>query len=669
MALQPAHSTDRQQFHDLVEELANQLCPAVDGEFDFSVKVSAHDESIDKLQMLINLVLDSARRSLDDLTEKNRDLAERTDSLTRARSALEHEAAERANSETKYRAILDNAADGIVTIDENGIVESFNAAAGGIFGYSAAEVLGRNIKMLMPAPDREEHDGHIHNYLRTGVAKVVGIRREIVGRRQDGSTFPIDLHVAELHLGEQRMFTGIVRDITQQKQTQERMRENNAMMIDALEREKRSAIQLEAAMERLTAARDQAKSASRAKSEFLANMSHEIRTPMTAILGFADALLDNLHDPENVEAVSIIKQNGQHLLQIINDILDISKIEAGKLEVERIRCSPAQVVAEVKALMQVRADAKDLRILTEYIGNVPETIESDPTRLKQILVNLVGNAVKFTEVGGVRLIIRFIDDGPEPKMQFDVLDTGIGMTAEHVSRLFQAFSQADSSTTRKFGGTGLGLMISKRLAEMLGGNITVESKLGQWSQFRFTVTTGPLDGVKMLEDPAMAAIANPEEITAAKGDVSSLDCRILLAEDGPDNQRLIAHMLKKAGAQVAVVENGKLAADAALAARDGDKPFDVIVMDMQMPVMDGYEATGLLRQKGYTRPILALTAHTMAGDRQKCLAAGCDDYAMKPIDRYKLIESIKTLLAPAKAADTSHAQLIGAAAASQASSD
>ena len=662
MASQPAHSADRQQLHDLVEELADQLCPAVDGEFDFAVKVSAHDESIDKLQMLINLVLDSARRGLDDLTKKNRDLAEHSDSLTRARSALEHEAAQRAHSEIQYRAILDNAADGIVTIDEGGIVESFNAAASRIFGYIAEEVLGRNIKMLMPSPDREGHDGYIHDYLRTGVAKVVGIRREVVGRRKDGSTFPLDLHVAELQLGERRVFTGVVRDITEQKQTQDRMRENNAMMIDALEREKRSAIQLEAAMERLTAARDQAKSASRAKSEFLANMSH-------AILGFADALLDNLHDPENVEAVSIIKQNGQHLLQIINDILDISKIEAGKLEVERIRCSPAQVVAEVKALMQVRADAKDLRILTEYIGNVPETIESDPTRLKQILVNLVGNAVKFTEVGGVRLIIRFIDDGPEPKMQFDVLDTGIGMTAEHVSRLFQAFSQADSSTTRKFGGTGLGLMISKRLAEMLGGNITVESKLGQWSQFRFTVTTGPLDGVKMLEDPAMAAIANPEEITAAKGDVSSLDCRILLAEDGPDNQRLIAHMLKKAGAQVAVVENGKLAADAALAARDGDKPFDVIVMDMQMPVMDGYEATGLLRRKGYTRPILALTAHTMAGDRQKCLAAGCDDYAMKPIDRYKLIESIKTLLAPAKAADTSHAQLIGAAAASQASSD
>ncbi|MCH7871762.1 MAG: response regulator, partial [Planctomycetes bacterium] len=336
---------------------------------------------------------------------------------------------------------------------------------------------------------------------------------------------------------------------------------------------------------------------------------------------------------------------GRHLLQIINDILDSSKIEAGKLEVERIRCSPVQIVAEVKSLMQVRADAKNLRLLTEYIGDIPQTIETDPTRLKQILVNLVGNAIKFTEVGGVRLITRFVEHSAQPRMQFDVIDTGLGMTPEQLSRLFQAFSQADSSTTRNFGGTGLGLMISKRLAEMLGGDITVESKLGEWSQFRITVTTGPLDGVRMLDDPAAAEIAQPEETTVAKADVASLDCRILLAEDGPDNQRLIAFLLKKAGADVTVKENGKLAADAALAARDQGNPFDVILMDMQMPVMDGYEATDLLRQNGYSGPIIALTAHAMAGDRKKCIDAGCDDYATKPINLKKLLMTIRTHLA------------------------
>jgi len=232
-------------------------------------------------------------------------------------------------------------------------------------------------------------------------------------------------------------------------------------------------------------------------------------------------------------------------------------------------------------------------------------------------------------------------------MQFDIIDTGIGMTPEQMGKLFQSFSQADTSTTRKFGGSGLGLMISKRLAEMLGGDVTVFSEPDEGSTFRITVTTGALDGVKMLDDPATATIAQPETVAATKPDADKLDCRILLAEDGPDNQRLIGHILKKAGAEVTIVENGKMAVEDALAAlnqrREGDpeQPFDVILMDMQMPVMDGYEATGLLRLKGYTGPIIALTAHAMASDRQKCLDAGCDDYATKPIDRKKLIETIR----------------------------
>ncbi len=286
---------------------------------------------------------------------------------------------------------------------------------------------------------------------------------------------------------------------------------------------------------------------------------------------------------------------------------------------------------------------------------MPETIQNDPTRLKQILVNLIGNAIKFTETGGVRLVTRFVDDGAEPNIQFDVVDTGLGMTKEQVGKLFQAFTQADTSTTRKFGGTGLGLMISKRLAEMLGGDITIESKPGEGSTFRVTINTGSLDGVKMIADPLSATIITPDmTATAPSTDQPALEGRcILLAEDGPDNQRLITHFLKKAGAEVTVKENGKLAADAALAARDEGNPFDVILMDMQMPVMDGYEATGLLRQKGYTAPIIALTAHAMAGDRQKCINAGCDDYATKPIGRKKLIETIRQHLAAPAMAETS----------------
>jgi PAS domain S-box-containing protein len=397
----------------------------------------------------------------------------------------------------------------------------------------------------------------------------------------------------------------------------------------------------------LVEARQAAETAARAKSEFLANMSHEIRTPMTAILGFTDVLLgQENHDDmtgERLEAVQTIKRNGEYLLGIINDILDLSKIEAGKMSVECVPCSPCRLLAEIVSLARVRAEAKGLPFQLEYEGPVPETIQTDPIRLRQILINLVSNAIKFTEVGTVRLVVRFLDDGPEPLMQFDVLDTGLGMTTDQVERLFQPFSQADASTTRRFGGTGLGLSISKRLTEMLGGKISVvRTQPGQGTHMRLTVATRPVAGVGMVEDPASATVvASPTAVEQSEASQVSLSgCRILLAEDGPDNRCLIVHVLEKAGAEVTVVENGRLAVDAALAAGAEGSPFDVVLMDMQMPVMDGYVATRLLREKGYGGPVIALTAHAMEGDRQKCLSVGCDDYASKPIDRKQLIATI-----------------------------
>ena len=394
-----------------------------------------------------------------------------------------------------------------------------------------------------------------------------------------------------------------------------------------------------------------AEMASQSKSEFLANMSHEIRTPMTAILGFTENLLDpDLSSSDKLNAIYTVRRNGEHLLEIINDILDISKIEAGRLVTESVRFSPVELIADVKTLMQVRADAKDLALIVEFDGPVPESIENDPTRLKQILVNLVGNAIKFTAKGSVRIVTSIVGtapiDGPGPAgpmIQFDVIDTGSGIQESQLETLFHAFTQADSSTTRQFGGTGLGLNISKRLAAMLGGDVTVESTYGEGSRFRATVSTGSLDDVKMLANPTAIVTRNNEAVGLEASEV--LDCRILLAEDGPDNQRLIGHVLKKAGAKVTIVDNGKLAVNAALGvnrrrADDPVQPFDCILMDMQMPVMGGYEATTLLRDRGYTGPIIALTAHAMAGDRQKCIDAGCDDYATKPIDRKKLIETI-----------------------------
>ncbi|MEO2018267.1 MAG: ATP-binding protein [Fuerstiella sp.] len=376
------------------------------------------------------------------------------------------------------------------------------------------------------------------------------------------------------------------------------------------------------------------------KSEFLANMSHEIRTPMTAILGFADVLRSNVQRSENIDAVETIQRNGKYLLGIINHILDLSKIEAGKIELEHLSCSPSQIVADVVSLIGVRAAARNIALTVEFDGPIPAEIRSDPTRLRQILINLVGNAIKFTEIGGVRLKLQLIQsDFEAPRLQFSVIDTGIGMEEEQIARLFQPFMQADSSTSRKFGGTGLGLTISRRLAEMLGGHIAITSTPGEGSTFTFLVDLDEEDVGKLVATPFVNPRASDDSENTQK--TRELSCRILLAEDGPDNQRFISHVLKKSGAHVEIAENGQQAVDMILGPQtpgsDTDHlptpRFDVILMDMQMPVLDGYAATRQLRELGYTGPVIALTAHAMSGDKQKCLDAGCDDYVTKPIDR------------------------------------
>ncbi len=402
--------------------------------------------------------------------------------------------------------------------------------------------------------------------------------------------------------------------------------------------------ELELQTEQLQEAQAKAENANEAKSDFLANMSHEIRTPMTSIMGFADLLAEQVSTAETREEVAIIRRNGQHLLEIVNDILDISKIEAGKLEIENIVCSPRQIVDEVTALCQVRAVAKGLALSANFDGKIPETIHTDPTRFRQILFNLVGNAIKFTELGSVCVVARCLtDDLRHAQFQVDVVDTGIGMTSEQVARLFQPFMQADCSTTRRHGGTGLGLSISKRLAQMLGGDIEVISVPGQGSRFRATVGAGSLVGVPMSAAIVRPIPPLPDESSTAVA-AARVSCRILLAEDGPDNQRLISFVLRRAGADVTLVDNGELAVATALDAMHEGRPFDVILMDMQMPVLDGYAAAARLRAAGYRRPIIALTAHAMQSEREKTLAAGCDEFATKPIDLPNLLALIRRFL-------------------------
>ncbi|MBS0198217.1 MAG: CHASE domain-containing protein [Planctomycetes bacterium] len=405
----------------------------------------------------------------------------------------------------------------------------------------------------------------------------------------------------------------------------------------------------------LQEARAVAEAANRAKSEFLANMSHEIRTPMTAILGFADLLADDgdvMKAPQRRrEAITTIKRNGQHLLEIINDILDISKIEAGKMTVESIATDPAQIVEDVISLMRVRAEAKGIRLEHTYTSKLPRSFRCDPVRLKQVLVNLVGNAIKFTEVGGVTIRVgsERVDTG-HTQVRFDVADTGVGMSDEQAARLFRPFSQADETMARRFGGTGLGLTIARRLTAMLGGDITVKSEQGRGSVFTATIAVDEDSAresnlwVPEARGDRPASVAGLEQ-TEEGGAKPLQGARLLLAEDGPDNQRLLAFHLRKAGAVVTIVENGRKAIEALTIGGDIESPvrdpapFDLILMDMQMPEMDGYAATSRLRALNCRVPVIALTAHAMAGDREKCVGAGCDDYATKPIDRKVLIDT------------------------------
>lgn len=387
-------------------------------------------------------------------------------------------------------------------------------------------------------------------------------------------------------------------------------------------------------------ARDKALEANQSKSTFIANMSHEIRTPLTAIIGYSDVLLGSDQTAqERLQAINTINKSSQHVLHIINEILDLSKIEADKLEIERLMVSPVKMLKEVSSLMQLQADEKGLLFNINFKTSIPETIVTDSTRIKQILLNLFSNAVKFTDNGHV-----IIDVSCEPEKQmmtFEVTDTGIGMTGEQCNVIFDSFKQADASTTRKYGGTGLGLTLSRQLAEMLGGGIVVKSQPGEGSCFTVEINTGKLNNIHFVDN--FDTFYEEDSITPVPMPQMAYSGKILLAEDTIANQELLGMYIRKMGATVSIANNGQEAIDHAL-----NENFDLVLMDLQMPVINGLDATRTLRAQGYSAPIVALTANASNTYRDECLDAGCDQFLTKPIDRTRFIQVVAGYLHPAK---------------------
>jgi len=544
--------------------------------------------------------------------------------LKKAKETLEESVKRRTDElqlvSNKYKSIVAEAVDAIITISQRAEVLSFNPAAEQMFGYHEDEVIGKNVSLLMPSPIREEHDQIIKNYLTTGIKKIIGVGgREVTGVRRNGQQFPLELAVSEVQLKDQVIFTGILRDMTTRKQEQETLK--NAML--------------------------EAEEASMAKSDFLTHMSHEIRTPLTAILGMADLLEDSKPNKEQEKYISIFKRAGDHLLSIINDLMDLAKIEADQFTLDTIPFNLKELISDTHAIMETEARIKHLNLHYSLESGIPSTIFGDPTRLRQVLINLIGNAIKFTNKGSVSLHVRLVQPAvthnSKPKrieIEFTVKDTGIGISKEKRELIFDRFSQADHSITRKFGGTGLGLAVSRSLAVLMGGNIIVSSVEEAGSTFTLKAHFGINDGDEGQHEDEKLKIISPRVPQSFPGPL-----KILLAEDSADNRFLFKAYLKDSDCTIEFAEDGQIAVQKFL-----ETDFDLILMDIQMPVLDGYSATRLIRsherQKNVpTVPIIALTAHALLEEKEKSIQAGCNMHVVKPVSKQNFLAAIQRVIA------------------------
>ncbi len=633
-------------------------------------------------------------------------------------------------TQARQAAVMAASLDPMITINVQGIIQSASNSIERVFGWKPGEVVGQNIKMLMPDPYRSEHDRYLEAYRRTGASRILGQTREFQAMRKDGNIFPCEINVSRVDVPGQKepWFTGTIRDVTSRKRdeaallaTQERQSAIMAASIDPMISVDADGIiqsvsdSVETVFgwkpheiigqsihiiipESHRAAQEQAmdayrqfgreslvgdtrelralrkdgtefpcevkvakvdipgverpwftgivrdltkvKQAEETKSQFIANISHEIRTPLTAVVGFAESLSDldvgnNIPIKENIDT---IRRNSKRLTNLIEDLLEVSQMRMDTMHcsVVEIRTSNLFVGIAQSASSSVRQAGLEFKC--HATTKIPEVIRSDPGRIRQVISMLVNNAIKFTQEGDVELRVSFMRNQDVRELHFDVKDSGSGIPSDRIDTLFEAFSQVDDTMTRRNGGVGIGLAISKKWAELLSGDLRlVESRVGDGSTFRLALPVSPTECEKLVSVPDLPDPATVQVAAQKQDQLRGL--KILVAEDGPDNQRLIRHILSKAGANVLVVENGVLAIDAI--SREADtNAFDVFLSDMQMPEMDGYTACRKLREQGCNIPIIALTAHASSKDRSRCIDAGCNEYLTKPIDRHRLVEAV-----------------------------
>ena len=555
--------------------------------------------------------------------------------IERVSAELQRRNSEKAlyESEEHLRLIVETSLDGVISVSEKGIVTRWNRQCENIFGWNRSEAVGSRLEdLVIPDIHRDAHSGGMKRYLETKESKILNRRVEIEGKRKDGTVFPVELTIVPVQLGQSMEFTAFVRDITERKNSEEAIRElNNTLERKVSER----TAELTLALSELKAARDRAEEATRTKSEFLANMSHEIRTPMNAIIGLSHLALQTGLNDKQTDYIQKIYQSGTALLGIINDILDFSKIEAGKLELENIDFRFYDIFQNLHMMLYGKAREKNIILSFDVSKDVPEYLRGDSLRFGQVLLNLTDNAVKFTSSGRVTVSVRNLERRENRSLlKIEVSDTGIGLSDQQVQKLFQPFSQADGSTTRRFGGTGLGLTISRSIVLMLGGNIEVLSQPGKGSIFYFSVW--------MHHGSPVSISAMEKGRNSVRGRKWHLEgLKVLLAEDNEINQQIALEIMEQEGISVRIAGNGIEALK--ILNEEGAGNFDLILMDIQMPELDGYQTALKIREKReYDRiPILAMTAHASAEDRARCLSFGMQDHITKPFNQNFLFETLE----------------------------